>query len=56
MKRYIDSLLRARVEDNPYPDGTIVAEFVARDCLTYKQAPNDSGLGCRADIIGKVKT
>jgi len=31
MRRYIDWILRARTEDKSYPDGTIVADFVARD-------------------------
>jgi len=30
MKRYIDSILRTRAEDNPYLNGTILADFVAR--------------------------
>ncbi|EJK71557.1 hypothetical protein THAOC_06984 [Thalassiosira oceanica] len=45
-----------RAEDRKYPDGTIVADFVARDCPTPNQASNDSGLGGRSDILGEVKT
>ncbi|EJK62407.1 hypothetical protein THAOC_16982 [Thalassiosira oceanica] len=54
MRRYTDWILRA--EDRKYPDGTIVADFVARDCPTPTQASNDSGLGGRSDILGEVKT
>ncbi|EJK47261.1 hypothetical protein THAOC_34031 [Thalassiosira oceanica] len=46
----------AGLEDRKYPDGTIVADFVARDCPTPNQASNDSGLGGRSDILGEVKT
>ncbi|EJK43779.1 hypothetical protein THAOC_37744, partial [Thalassiosira oceanica] len=56
MRRYTDWILRARAEDRKYPDGTIVADFVARDCPTSNQASNDSGLGGRSDILGEVKT
>ncbi|EJK53201.1 hypothetical protein THAOC_27416 [Thalassiosira oceanica] len=42
MRRYTDWILRARAEDRKYPDGTIVADFVARDCPTPTQASNDS--------------
>ena len=56
MRRYTNSIHRARAENRRYPDGTIVADFVARDCPTFKQASNDSGLGSRSDILGEVKT
>ena len=56
MRRYTNWILGARAENKKYPDGTIVADFVARDCPTFKQASNDSGLGGRSDILGEVKT
>ena len=56
MKRYIDSLLRAQAADKNNPEGAIVADFVAWDFPTAKQASNDSGLGSRSDALGEVKT
>ena len=56
MKRYIDSLLRAQAADKRNPEGSIVADFVAWDLPTAKQASNDSGLGSRSDALGEVKT
>ncbi|EJK52899.1 hypothetical protein THAOC_27775, partial [Thalassiosira oceanica] len=56
MRGYTDWILQARAEDRTYPDGTIVADFVDRDCPTPTQASNDSGLGGRSDILGEVKT
>ncbi|EJK58836.1 hypothetical protein THAOC_21005, partial [Thalassiosira oceanica] len=38
------------------PEGTIVADFVARDFPVPTQASNDSGLGARTDVLGEVKT
>ncbi|EJK78115.1 hypothetical protein THAOC_00002 [Thalassiosira oceanica] len=37
-------------------EGTIVADFVARDFPVPTQASNDSGLGARTDVLGEVKT
>ena len=56
MKRYIDSLLRAQAADKRNPEGAIVADIVAWDLPTAKQASNDSGLGSRSDALGEVKT
>ena len=56
MKRYIDAILQARAQDKKNPDGTIIADIVARDLPTEKQASNDSGHGGRSDMIAEVKT
>ena len=44
------------VPDKKNPDGTIIADIVARDLPTEKQASNDSGHGGRSDMIAEVKT
>ena len=56
MKRYIDAILQARAQDKKNPEGTIIADIVARDLPTEKQASNDSGHGGRSDMIAEVKT
>ena len=56
MKRYIDAILQARAQDKKNPEGTIIADIVARDLPTEKQASNDSGHGGRSDVIAEVKT
>ncbi|EJK76239.1 hypothetical protein THAOC_02011, partial [Thalassiosira oceanica] len=38
-------MLRRAYMRRKYPDGTIVADFMARDCPAPNQASNDSGLG-----------
>ena len=56
MKRYIDAIPRARAQDKKTPEGTIIADIVARDLPTEKQASKDSGHGGRSDMIAEVKT
>ncbi|EJK54718.1 hypothetical protein THAOC_25630, partial [Thalassiosira oceanica] len=56
MQRYTDAILHAQAQNKTNPEGTIVADFVARDFPVPTQASNDSGLGARTDVLGEVKT
>ncbi|EJK53744.1 hypothetical protein THAOC_26750 [Thalassiosira oceanica] len=56
MQRYTDAILQAQAQNKTNPEGTIVADFVARDFTVPTQASNDSGLGARTDVLGVVKT
>ncbi|EJK73345.1 hypothetical protein THAOC_05037 [Thalassiosira oceanica] len=55
MQRYTDAILHAQAQNKSNPEGTIVADFVARDFPVPTQASNDSGLGARTDVLGEVK-
>ncbi|EJK55292.1 hypothetical protein THAOC_24990 [Thalassiosira oceanica] len=45
----------AQAQDKKNPEeGTIVADFVARDCPATTQASNDSGLGGRTNVLGEI--
>ncbi|EJK51876.1 hypothetical protein THAOC_28910, partial [Thalassiosira oceanica] len=56
MRRYTDWILRARAEDRRYPDGTIVADFVTRDCPTPNQAYPTTAALAADRTLGEVKT